>query len=70
VFTLHAELEGMALRTTFETMLARWRELGFSLVALRDVHRSLDARTLPRHQITLAAVPGRSGAVATQTAPR
>ena len=69
VFTLHAELEGMALRNIFESMLALWRALGFSLVALRDVHRSLDARTLPRHQVTLGAVPGRSGLLATQAAP-
>ena len=68
VFTLHAELEGMALRPTFRTMLERWRDLGFAFAALGDVHRSLDVQALPRHAIALAAVPGRSGLLATQAA--
>ena len=68
VFTLHAELEGMALRPTFRMMLERWRDLGFAFAALGDVHRSLDVQALPRHAIALAAVPGRSGLLATQAA--
>jgi undecaprenyl phosphate-alpha-L-ara4FN deformylase len=66
VFTLHAELEGMALLRTFQDMLAAWRALGFQLVAMRDLFASLDLGALPRHQIRMQPIAGRSGVLATQ----
>ncbi|HZF15402.1 MAG TPA: hypothetical protein VE046_05620 [Steroidobacteraceae bacterium] len=66
VFTLHAELEGMALLPALQTMLDTWRDNGFQLVALRDVLRTLEPGPLPRHRILMQAIPGRAGLVATQ----
>lgn len=66
VFTLHAELEGMRLRTAFEFLLRSWRDTGVRLVALGDVRATLDPRALPRHGISMQPVPGRSGALAVQ----
>jgi len=68
VFTAHAELEGMALRDTFERMLAAWRAAGMRLVALRDVYASLDLAALPRDRISMQPFPGRSGTLACQAA--
>jgi peptidoglycan/xylan/chitin deacetylase (PgdA/CDA1 family) len=68
VFTAHAELEGMALRGTFESMLAAWRAAGMRLVALRDVYASLDLAALPRDRISMQPFPGRSGTLACQAA--
>jgi peptidoglycan/xylan/chitin deacetylase (PgdA/CDA1 family) len=66
VFTLHAELEGMGLINTFEFMLRSWRDAGVELVALRSVYAALDVRALPRHEISMQPLPGRSGTLATQ----
>ncbi len=66
VFTLHAELEGMALRQNFEAMLRNWRAAGFKLVTLRELLTTLDTRTLPRHEIQMQSIPGRSGLLAIQ----
>jgi undecaprenyl phosphate-alpha-L-ara4FN deformylase len=66
VFTLHAELEGMKLAPTFERLLAGWREQGYDIVALRDLHRTLDIATLPRCEMVRGEVPGRSGTLMIQ----
>jgi peptidoglycan/xylan/chitin deacetylase (PgdA/CDA1 family) len=68
VFTLHAELEGMALRADFESMLAAWRMAGTRLVAIRDVLGALDLKSLPRHRVAMQPVPGRAGLLACQGA--
>jgi len=66
VYTLHAELEGMKLRPVFETLLAGWKSLGYELVAARDLFGSLNARALPRHEVVMGEVPGRTGKLALQ----
>jgi undecaprenyl phosphate-alpha-L-ara4FN deformylase len=66
VFTLHAELEGGKLLPQFEWLVRRWQEDGCALVAMRDLAASLDARALPRHEVQMAAVAGRSGVLAVQ----
>ena len=66
VYTLHAELEGMKLAPVFEKLLAGWRAAGYALVSLRDYFDSLEAKTLPRHVVTAAEIPGRSGTLALQ----
>lgn len=68
VFTLHAELEGGKLLPQFEWLVRRWQEEGFAMVAMRDLAEDLDARALPRHEVRLAGVPGRSGVLAVQAA--
>ena len=66
VYTLHAELEGMKLRPVFERLLAGWRAQGHSLVSLNSLHEDRRAAELPKHRVELAAIPGRSGALAVQ----
>lgn len=66
VYTLHAELEGGKLSGVFEELLAGWKSQGYELVALRELHRALDMEHLPRHELALGEVPGRSGQLAVQ----
>ena len=66
VFTLHAELEGMKLASAFERMLEGWRGQGYSLMSLGDYFDALPDKNLPRHEVTVGAVPGRSGTLALQ----
>jgi peptidoglycan/xylan/chitin deacetylase (PgdA/CDA1 family) len=66
VYTLHAELEGMKLSPVFERLLAGWREAGHELVSLKDYYSSLELKSLPRHVVSVAEIPGRSGTLAVQ----
>jgi peptidoglycan/xylan/chitin deacetylase (PgdA/CDA1 family) len=66
VFTLHAELEGMALRPVFERLLAGWRTQGYDLVATQALADKLDRKTLPINTVVMGEVPGRSGNLALQ----
>ena len=66
VYTLHAELEGMALLPVMERLLNEWQASGESLGTLADIHASLDVDTLPRQSVEWAEVPGRSGVLAVQ----
>jgi peptidoglycan/xylan/chitin deacetylase (PgdA/CDA1 family) len=66
VFTLHAELEGMKLATVFERMLEGWEGLGYRLLSLRDYFDALPDKNLPRHEVTVAEIPGRAGTLAVQ----
>ena len=68
VYTLHAELEGMKLLPTFERLLSGWREQGYRLVSTRELLASLDVSGLPRHQVIMGEIPGRSGSLALQGA--
>lgn len=61
VYTLHAELEGMGLAPVFERLLLGWKQQGYQLVTLQKLHVGLVADALPRHEVLLGEVPGRSG---------
>lgn len=69
VFTLHAELEGMAYRGLFRRLLLAWQEAGVRFVRLADEARTLlrDPAAIPSRALDLRAIDGRSGLVA---APR
>jgi undecaprenyl phosphate-alpha-L-ara4FN deformylase len=69
VFTLHAELEGRKLAPAFEQLLEGWRAQGYELVPLRAIYESLDPRRLPRCNVAVETIPGRSGTLATQGIP-
>ena len=69
VYTLHAELEGMRLLPTFERLLAGWSDQGYRLVSCRELFDSLDRATLPRHQVLMGEIAGRSGRLALQGSP-
>jgi undecaprenyl phosphate-alpha-L-ara4FN deformylase len=68
VFTLHAELEGMKLAPAFERLLEGWKEQGYRLVALRDLHAGLEPAALPLHAVGNGEIPGRSGVLSLQGA--
>ena len=66
VYTLHAELEGRKLAPIFEELLAGWKRQGYELVPMRALAEALDLKKLPRHEIAVGAVAGRSGTLALQ----
>ena len=68
VYTLHAELEGLALAPLFERLLQGWLALGFRVGALADIFASLDLATVPRCQVLRSSVAGRSGVLSVQGA--
>ena len=66
VFTLRAELEGMKLSAALERLIDGWQSNNYQLVALRDLHSTLDVSALPRHAVEFAEAPGRVGLRLTQ----
>jgi undecaprenyl phosphate-alpha-L-ara4FN deformylase len=66
VFTLHAELEGMLLLDAFESLLAKWRDSGASLLRMADIHELAMWRPLPVRAVIMGEVAGRSGQLAVQ----
>ncbi|RMG54422.1 MAG: 4-deoxy-4-formamido-L-arabinose-phosphoundecaprenol deformylase [Gammaproteobacteria bacterium] len=66
VFTLHAELEGMAYIGFLDRLLTTWKERGCRIGSLGTLARSLDRNALPRHPIVFGEVEGRSGVLALQ----
>jgi undecaprenyl phosphate-alpha-L-ara4FN deformylase len=66
VYTLHAELEGMKLLPAFEALLAGWQAMGYELISTRALYQTLDVKTLPRHELVIGEIPGRSGTLALQ----
>jgi peptidoglycan/xylan/chitin deacetylase (PgdA/CDA1 family) len=66
VYTLHAELEGMKWLPTFERLLSGWQRQGYDLVSTEALFRSLAPGSLPKHEVDVGKVPGRSGTVAVQ----
>ncbi len=66
VFTLHAELEGMLLRTAFESLLVKWRNCGASITGMAAVHALATRDPLPSRAVVMGKVPGRSGMLAVQ----
>jgi peptidoglycan/xylan/chitin deacetylase (PgdA/CDA1 family) len=69
VYTLHAELEGLALAPLFERLLQGWRALGHSPGTLAEAHTGLDRASLPRCPVVRGSVAGRSGLLAIQGKP-
>jgi len=66
VFTLHAELEGMALAAVFEQLLAGWKAQGWTLCSMRSLLDTLQPLALPRCEIGPGTVEGRVGALLVQ----
>ena len=66
VFTLRAELEGIKFIAAFERLVASWKDRGYQLVSLADVHASLEKEALPLHAVNFAEIPGRPGLRMTQ----
>jgi undecaprenyl phosphate-alpha-L-ara4FN deformylase len=68
VYTLHAELEGMALSPVMQRLLTGWQAAGDTLGTLRDSQSTLDHSAIPTRGIVWDEVPGRSGVLALQGA--
>jgi undecaprenyl phosphate-alpha-L-ara4FN deformylase len=68
VFTIHAELEGMAKRELFDRVLEAMAARGATFVRLDDLAREVLANpaTIPVEELVMAPIDGRSGLVATQ----
>jgi peptidoglycan/xylan/chitin deacetylase (PgdA/CDA1 family) len=68
VYTLHAELEGMALSPVMQRLLSAWQTAGDTLGTLHDTFANLDQAALPTRPVVWDEVPGRSGVLAVQGA--
>ncbi|MGE5027534.1 MAG: 4-deoxy-4-formamido-L-arabinose-phosphoundecaprenol deformylase [Betaproteobacteria bacterium] len=67
VYTLHAELEGMKLAGVFDELLSGWKAQGYELVSLKDYFQGLELSDLPRHEVVMGEISGRSGTLAFQS---
>jgi undecaprenyl phosphate-alpha-L-ara4FN deformylase len=66
VFTLHAELEGMLLLNSFESLLTLWQAAGVTIARMAAIHQQAVQRPLPEQTVIMGEVPGRSGLLAIQ----
>ena len=66
VYTLQAEIEGLALLPALEALLQAWREAGIQLVSLGSYLEAAGGGSLPRHRTATDRIPGREGSVAVQ----
>lgn len=66
VYTLHAELEGGKWMPIFEQLLQGWQAQGYELVSMQQYLQGLDAISLPRHEILMREIEGRTGRLAVQ----
>lgn len=66
VYTLHAELEGLKLLPVFERLLQGWTQMNYKLVSLGDYFGELPNKSLPRHDVSVGEIPGRTGALSLQ----
>ena len=66
VYTLHAELEGQKWMPIFEQLLQGWRDQGYELVSMHQYLQGIKVEDLPRHEVKMGTVEGRSGFLAVQ----
>lgn len=69
VFTLHAELEGMALLPAMERLIIGWKDQGYTLSSTADYVASLDKSQLPFRELQWGELEGRSGTMVKPGAP-
>ncbi len=66
VFTLHAELEGMLLLNSFESLLCKWLAAGVTITRTELIHELAIQRPMPDQTVIMGEVAGRSGLLALQ----
>jgi peptidoglycan/xylan/chitin deacetylase (PgdA/CDA1 family) len=66
VFTLHAELEGMRLLGSFETLLQSWQAAGAKISSLAAIRELGLQWPVPDQAVMMGEIPGRSGLLAVQ----
>ena len=54
-------LTGLVVYLVFERLLQGWKAQGYTLTSLRRIRENLRPADLPRHDIGLGEIPGRSG---------
>ncbi len=64
VYTLHAELEGGKWMPVFEKLLQGWQAQGYELVSMQQYLQGLG--DLPRHEVLMREIEGRTGTLAVQ----
>ncbi len=64
VYTLHAELEGGKWMPIFEKLLQGWQKQGYELVSMQQYLQGLG--DLPRHEVLMREIEGRTGTLAVQ----
>jgi undecaprenyl phosphate-alpha-L-ara4FN deformylase len=66
VYTLHAELEGAKWMPIFEQLMQGWQAQGYELVSMQQYLQGLPAVPLPRHEVIMGEIEGRTGQLAVQ----
>ena len=66
VFTLHAELEGMRLASSFEQLIVGWKAQGWTLGPTRALFDAVEPMALPRCVTGPGTIPGRTGTLLVQ----
>ena len=57
---------GMKLASVFERLLEGWKQQGYELVSTQKIYEGLVLDQLPRHEVLLGEIPGRSGTMLLQ----
>ncbi len=66
VHTIHAELEGRAMRETFIDLLERLTARGVNFITLGEAAAMAKRNDPPKHELIIGEIPGRAGTVACQ----
>jgi undecaprenyl phosphate-alpha-L-ara4FN deformylase len=66
VYTLHAELEGGKWMPIFEQLMQGWQAQGYELVSMQQYLQDLEAEALPRHEVVMREIAGRTGVLSVQ----
>jgi peptidoglycan/xylan/chitin deacetylase (PgdA/CDA1 family) len=66
VFSLRLDPALTASPALIESLLTGWREQGYELASIRDLAQRLDMDKLPRHEVVVGTVPGRTGTLLLQ----
>jgi peptidoglycan/xylan/chitin deacetylase (PgdA/CDA1 family) len=66
VFTLHAELEGLRLAHVLDALIAGWLAQGYAVVPVRALYDAVEPYALPRCEVSMGTVPGRTGTLLVQ----
>ena len=65
MYTIHAEVEGIAFQQNFDELLTRAADMGITFCPLGDLLPD-DVSSLPTGQIVRGKIPGREGWVGRQ----
>ena len=66
VFTLHAELEGLRLLHVLDALVAGWLAQGYAVGPVRALYDAVELYALPRCEVGMGTVPGRTGTLLVQ----